>query len=278
MDGAPILISCFEGATTFMGHRGMTKRQRKIIIWVNVFLVAGFCLWHFGVAALFVLETHYVGWKFPVVKQTPVELTDLSIAQAPGQKLTYFGYEFEVPWDIDEQKTKQIGKMELIAFRSGNALVFSRPGPKEFVQTFLLATKVGPDKVRSLWGEEALKSDYSLYRLILEATPGEVTLFTRRKDAVRSSMLILFKGVMMPRGGESGVFRVRAGKFQGFQFGDPQARPKSLNVEIFVDDGGLSFAFSQKAEGPAPAITQAEINRVVQTVRKVPEPSLSASR
>jgi hypothetical protein len=91
-------------------------------------------------------------------------------------------------------------------------------------------------------------------------------------------MLILFKGIMTPRGGESGIFRVRADKFRGFQYGDPRTRPKSLNVEIFADDGGLSFAFAQKGQGLSPAITQAEINRVIQTVRKIPESGLSASR
>jgi hypothetical protein len=256
----------------------MTKRQRKLVIWANVFLVAGFCVWHFGVAALFVLETRYVGWKFPVVRKTPVELTDLSVSQAPGQRISYFGYEFDVPWEIDQEKTKQTGKMELVAFRSGNALLFSKAAPKEFVRTFLSATKVNPDKVRNLWGEDVLASDYSLYRFILEATPPQVTLFTRREDAVRNSMLILFKGIMTPRGGESGIFRVRTDKFRGFQYGDPQARPKSLNVEIFADDGGLSFAFAQRGEGPASAITQAEINRVIQTVHRIPEPALSASR
>jgi hypothetical protein len=261
-----------------MGRGRMTRRQRKLVIWANVFIVTGFCVWHFGVAAFFVLETHYVGWKFPAVQKTPMELMDFSISQAPGQRLSYFGYEFEVPWDIDQEKTKQTGKMQLIVFRSGNAILFSRAAPKEFVQTFLTTTKVDPEKVRNLWGEEALESDYSLHRLILEATPGEVTMFTRREDAVRSSMLILFKGIMTPRGGESGIFRVRTGEFRGFQYGDPQARPKSLNVEIFADDGGLGFVFAQRSEGLFPAITQAEINRVIQTVRKIPEPALSASR
>ncbi len=262
-----------------MGRRRMTKRQRKLVIWANVFMVTGFCVWHFGVATLFVLETRYVGWKFPVVKKTPMELTDLSVAQAPGQKLFYFGYEFEVPWgDLDEGKMKQVGKGQLIAFRSGNALLFSRAAPKEFVKTFLSTTKVDPDKARSLWGEQALESDYSLHRLMLEVTPRQVTLFTRREDAVRSSMLVLFKGIMTPRGGESGIFRVRTDKFQGFQYGDPQMRPKSLDVEIFADDGGLSFAFAQKGQGFSPAITQAEINRIIQTVRKIPESGLSASR
>lgn len=262
-----------------MGRRSLSKRQRKWLVRANVALVAGFCVWHFGVATFFVAETRYVGWKYPAVKQAPIGLTDCSISQATGRKLSYFGYEFEVPWDdLDEGKTKQMGKMRLIAFRSGNAMLFSRMAPKEFVQTFLSSTKVDPENVRKLWGEEALESDYALHRLILEATPEQVTLFTHREDAVRDAMLILFKGIMMPRGGESGIFRVRTEKFQGFQFGDPHSRPKSLDVEIFAEDGGLGFIFAQKDKGTTPAITQAEINRVIQTARKIPEEGSSAGR
>jgi len=262
-----------------MRRRKMTKRERRLVVWANVFIVTGFCVWYLGVAIFFVAEARYVGWKFPMVKKTPTELTDLSVSQAPGRKLSYFGYEFEVPWsDLDEGKMKRVGKGQLIAFRSGNAILFSRAAPKEFVQTFLSTTKVDPDKVRNFWGKEALESDYSLHRLILEATPGQVTLFTRREDAVRGAMLLVMKGIMMPRGGESGIFRVRTGKFQGFQYGDPQMRSNSLNVEIFAEDGGLYFVFAQKGQGLSPAITQAEINRVIQTVRKIPESGLSASR
>lgn len=260
-----------------MGRRGLSKRQRKWLVRVNVVLVAGFCVWHFGVAALFVVETRYVGWKFPAVKNAPVELTDSSISEAAGRKLSYFGYEFEVPWDdLDEGKTKQIGKMQLIAFRSGNAVLFSRMAPKEFVQTFLANTKIDPDNLRKVCGEEALHSDYSLHQLILEATPGQITLLTRREDAARSAMLLVMKGVMVPGEGESGIFRVRTDQREGFQYGDPQSRPKSLDVEIYADDGGLSFIFAQKVKGSGPAITQAEINRVIQTARKIPVEGLSA--
>jgi hypothetical protein len=157
-------------------------------------------------------------------------------------------------------------------------VLFSRTEPKEFVKTFLSSTKIDPDNLRRVCGEEALQSDYSLHRLILEAMPGQITLLTRREDAVRNSMLLLMKGVLVPTGGESGIFRVRNEKFQGFQYGDPQRRPKSLDVEIFAEDGGLSFVFAQKDNGAGAAITQGEINRVIQTARKIPAAGLSASR
>jgi hypothetical protein len=262
-----------------MGRKSLSKRQRKWLVRANVVLLAAFCLWHFGVTALFVLEARYVGWKFPAVYRAPMDLVDSSISPAPGRTLSYFGYEFEVPWDdVNEGKMKQVGKAQLIAFRSGNALLFSRMAPKEFVQTFLSSTKADPENVRKLWGVDALESDYALHRLILEITPGQLTLLNPRESAARGAMLLLFKGIMMPRGGESGIFRVRTEGFQGFQFGDPESRPKSLDVEMFSDDVGLSFIFAQRADGIAPAITQAEINRVLRTARKVPEEALSADR
>lgn len=91
-------------------------------------------------------------------------------------------------------------------------------------------------------------------------------------------MLLVMKGVMVPKGGETGIFRVRTGDFRGFQYGDPRRRPKSIDVEIFSDSGGLAFLFGQREKGSVPAITQAEINRVIQSARKAPEQDLSASR
>ena len=40
------------------------------------------------------------------------------------------------------------------------------------------------------------------------------------------------KGVLVPKEGESGIFRVQNDNFQGFQYGDPQSRPKSLDVVV----------------------------------------------
>jgi hypothetical protein len=262
-----------------MSKRALSKRHRNRLVWVNVLLVAGVCVWYFGAAALFVVETRYVGWKFPAVRKAPVELTDLSVSPAMGQKLSYFGYEFEVPWDdLDEGKTKQIGAIQLIVFRSGNAILFSRMAPREFVETFLANTKIDRNNFRKLCGDGALESDYSLKRLILEVTPGQINLMTPRPEAARGAMLLVMKGVMIPRGGESGIFRVRSGNFQGFQFGDPLSRPKAMSVEIFGEEGGLSFIFAQKEKAAGLGIAQGEMNRVVQTARKIPAEGLSAER
>ena len=78
--------------------------------------------------------------------------------------------------------------------------------------------------------------------------------------------LILLKGLSTPRGSDSSMFIVRAGEFKGFQFGHPPDS-RGVDVELFADSGSLDFIFVQKANGPT-AILQADINRVVQTLKK----------
>jgi hypothetical protein len=251
----------------------MAKRGKILIALASACGVSVIYLWFFGVATAFALEARYTGWKTPVVKRTPIELTDLSMSQVPGRKLEYSGYEFEVPWEVDEEKTRHTGQIQVIALQSGNTILFSSMLAGEFIKTFTSSSSVGPNDLKKLYGEDALESDYSLHRRILEATPARTTLFSTRRDAVSNAMLVVIKGIMLPAEADSGIFQVRTPGYEGFQYGDPQRRPKAIEVKIFANDGGLAFVFTQRDNGTTRAITQAEVNRVIQTVRKVKQPS-----
>ncbi len=69
--------------------------------------------------------SYYAARKAPAVARiVPTELKDQTVSQAPGSRLSYFGYEFEVPWnDIDETQTKFYPKDKptrvVLVFRSG---------------------------------------------------------------------------------------------------------------------------------------------------------------
>lgn len=254
-----------------LAHERAVSKRRRILFFVAI--SASLCviyLWFLGVATMLALEARYVSWKIPVVKKTPVELSDQSIAQGTGRKLYYFGYEFEVPWEMDEAKSKQVGEMQLVAFRSGNTLLVSRIAPKEFVNDFLSTGKRDPAGMRALYGDDVFGSDYLLKERIFETTPDKVGLFIPRKEAAGNAMLLLIKGIMMPFSAESGIYRVRTGDFRGFQFGDTRSRPRSVDLEIYNEEGGLGFIFTQQQNTSNPAITQAQINRVIQSLRKLP--------
>jgi hypothetical protein len=228
-------------------------------------------LWLFGTQTFFVLEAHNAARKLPFVKLAPIELADLSISQAPGMKLSYFGYEFEIPWtDIDEGKTKIIGgNKAIIVFRSGNVLSIWSGQPHEFMNGLLEQWKIDRETFRKMYGNEALQSDYNFQRLILETTPDKITLFSPRETAVSQGMLLMVKAISVPGDPNSGIFAVQGKALKGFQYGRPESPLKHLSVELFPEDGHLDLLFGQKKDGPT-IISQADINRIVQTMEKVP--------
>jgi hypothetical protein len=248
------------------------SRWKRVLITFGIVAVAGVMyLWLFGTQTFLVLEAHNAARKLPFIKLKPVELTDLSISLAPGMKLSYFGYEFDIPWtDIDKEKTKIIGgNKAIIAFRSGNALsVWSGP-PHEFMNGLIEQGKIDRDTFRKVYGDEALQSDYNFVRRILETTPDSVTLFSRRKTAGSQEVLLMVKAICVPGDPNSEIFAVQGKAFKGFQYGRPLSPPKLLDVELFPENGHLDLLFGQKKDGPT-VISQADINRVVQTIHKVP--------
>jgi len=245
------------------------SKTRRILIWLGATVaLAGVYLWLFGVSTVVALETRYLGWKNPEMKRTPVELLDSSLSAPSGKMIVFNGYEFEIPWqDVDEEKSKVIKTHKAIAFHSGNAILVGVSAPKEFVNV-ILKSGLDADSFRAIYGEEPLKSDYAMHRLMLESSPQRITPFSGQKFAIGESMMIIMKAISMPSGADSGLYSVRSNEFKGFQYGDPGKRPKRITIELFADNGSINLVISQKTDGTAPVATQAEINRMIQSVRR----------
>jgi len=261
---------------TFSGRRPMS-RQKRILAGLGIaIIVCSTYLWLFGVQSYFALGARYMARKMPVLKMVPVAPPDSSISKAPGSKLSYFGYEFEVPWDdIDEAKSRIVGDIAIITFRSGNVLSVWNGSPHSFINTVVSSGKLEPDTFRQLYGDKAMESDYALLRIMLETTPDKITPFVSKKQAVSCATLLLMKGFAAARG-ESGIFAVTAGEFEGFQFGRPQNLPIGYDVELFSDSGSLDFVFGQKVNGPT-LISQPDINRILNTIHKVPAATMASA-
>jgi len=254
------------------------SNTKRILIWLGATIAfAGVYLWFFGVSTGLALETRYFGWKNPEMKRTPVALLDSSLSAHSGKMIVFNGYEFEIPWqDVDEEKSTVIKTHKAIIFHSGNAILVGLSAPKEFVNV-VLRSGFDTESFRAIYGDEPLKSDYAMHKLMLESAPQRITPFSSRKFAIGESMMIIMKAVGMPSGADSGLYAVRSKEFKGFQYGDPRERPPKIRVDLFADDGGISFTISHKTDGTAPIVTQAEINRMIQSVRRCsPDSSCAA--
>lgn len=131
----------------------------------------------------------------PGVWKAPIKIPDLGISTASGMKLSCFGWEFEVPWkDLDPSKTKPIGKppwqWQVIGFRSGRRIVFMRRPANYWPKVLFPPSGTYTEKAYNRWlfGADAW-SDYAFTRVILEATPDQLTPFTFRGKGARLTLL-----------------------------------------------------------------------------------------
>ncbi|MGH9698441.1 MAG: hypothetical protein ACRD52_03175 [Candidatus Acidiferrales bacterium] len=240
-------------------------------------LVGGVYLWFFGVQTTCALTVRYFCRKMPDVAKIPLPLSDLSISKVPHRTVSYFGYEFELPWDdVDEKKDKTVGTIHISYSRSGNAFWFSTFPPKEFANYVMKATKLDPQGFRQMFGNDAFESDYGFHQKMLQLTPSKITPFVSRRQAVAGQMLLMIKAISMPKA-DSGIFSIHSPSFEGFQFENPQARPSRITEELYSNDGGIDVMFIQKVEGSVPTISQSEINRVIQSIRKIPVPTVASN-
>lgn len=248
----------------------MPRWARVLVILGSLFVGTVAYLWFFGQQTFLALLARSESRRLPAIKEVPVPLPDSSVSPVPHAKVSYFGYEFELPWDgVDETKSKTVGTIRVIAFHSGNALLFSTFPPKDFVNLIMKDANLDPRSFRQLFGEEASDSDYGFYEQMLQATPSQITPFVSRQKATAAQILLLFKGISMPRA-ESGIFVIQAAGFRGFQFENPQSRPRQIIDDLYSNAGGVELMFGQKTDGSAPEISQPEINRVIRSIRKIP--------
>jgi hypothetical protein len=244
-------------------------KWKRTLLCVSAFVsVCVVYLWFFGAQTFFALQARKWGRQIPIVNSIPVELRDLSISRAKGEKLSFKGAEFEVPWaDVDEGKSRVVGNWAFIKFRSGNSILLCVSPPDGFITSMSKDKTPDPQLFSAIYGPEVLRSDYALHKAIFETTPGQITLFTPANRAAGLASVIMIKAIMPPTT-DWAIYNIRSKDFKGFQLGNPGRRPKRMCLELYGDDVGFEISIWQNTSGYGPGITQADLNRIIQTVHK----------
>ena len=228
------------------------------------------------------LATIFVGaeWVAPVVmsietarkpprdaRLVPVELQDLTISQAPGRKLSYFGYAFEIPWnDLDETKTK-LGPMVVLGFHSGLGMMVGASPAKLSVNGLSSSWHVSQARLQSAFGAETMHSDCNFLNMLYQFTPEQMHRWALSPRVhYREFMLLLLKSAALSPSAEKGFFYIHNQGYRRFQEGDPKNTPMIM-VRLYSDEGEIEFTIF-RADHQNLAVSQAEINRIVQSLRK----------
>jgi hypothetical protein len=247
---------------------------RHILITVIVTLALVFVglNWVAPVAASF-----YAAKKAPAVARiVPIDLKERSVSDTPVTKLSYLGYEFELPWsDLDETRTTlypkdKPGKTKVdLHFRSGLRLVVSAHSPREWVNQLPTELSVSPQDLDSAFGRETMKSDYSFSEILYEFTPDKMNHWAFFQSGLnRDEFLLIIKSMALSKSAETGIFRVQNQSYKGFQEGNPLIRQDAIEVRLFSDEDGVEMLFFQKDYKKSAGVTQPEINRIVQSLHK----------
>ena len=251
---------------TLEAMNGDTTRKRKhwkIMMGCVTILVVGTYLWLFWFQTFMVVFTRHSYRNFPIMSMVPIELSDHSINQGSGSRLSCFDYDFEVPWTDVDTDNVQRKAMVLVPFRSGLQMLVGHGSTHDLIDTIIESTKIKPEEFRAMY-PNSVRSDYDLLRLALNATPAQVRILDSKESVSRLSTLLLYKALLVP--GDSGIFSIQNPEFKGFQYGDPSKHPNRVTAYLYSSSGIVEFSFSQKGMKPL-AISQADINRVIQTMR-----------
>jgi hypothetical protein len=244
------------------------KLSRRFLIVIGCIAFLIFVAYMWGFQTVLAVELRYRARQVRIFNLTPKDLSSLEADTRPGTRLLPPGFRFEVPWkDFDKGKSKLYPHIAVFAFDSGHAIYFFGSSAGDTTLLAEVEKDFGDSKgaLSMLFGPEATKSDYDFQRTFLWTTPSEIRPWTDRRQAVRISFLLLIKAISSV-GGETGVFAIYGNGWKGFQFDDPAKGQRRVTLELYDPQGRhVEIIFALKHDSPV-RITQAAINRVLQTL------------
>jgi hypothetical protein len=260
----------------------MKLLRRTLTTIVITFAVILVCLYWIAPVALSFYEARKV---LPVARVVPTELKDHSVSQAPGTKLSYVGYQFEVPWgDLDETKTTPYPKDKaektrvVLSFRSGLRLVVTAFPAREIVNAWASEFKAQPQGIELLFGPGTSTSDYTFVKNVYGFTPNKMHYWSFSRGLhFREQMVLLTKSITPVKAAASGIFNLRNQHYQGFQQGDPRVTKDDIVVDLYSDDGAFEMVLSRRDYTSPTGVTQPEINRIVESLRKATPGEVASS-
>ncbi len=223
----------------------------------------------------------------PITRVVPADLKDSSVSSSPGAKLSYLGYEFDVPWnDLDESKTLLFPKDKpektrvILTFQSGLRLMATKGSPRQITGELMREDfKMKPTTFAAIFGPEAIDSDYEFTKRVMEFSPDRMHHWSLAPSIhAREEVLLLVKSMLPAKSAESGIFNVRNSTYQGFQQGNPEApstKQDGIVLTLYATDDAIEVVFAQKES--THLITQSEINRVIQSLHRVEREAMAVS-
>jgi hypothetical protein len=203
--------------------------------------------------------------KLPGVKVAPRPLADYFVSDASGTALSYFGYEFDVPWNASfKEKAFSKNGIVQIEFESGQNVTFIVPKNQNGLLTEIVQDEsMYMKNLQVVFGDLMNRSPYDQQAALLNTTPSSIRAFGPRAEAIRGVTLLTIKAIASPSGLETGVFSFELPDKRGFQIGDPQ-KSRRVDLEVF-DIGGHHVEIICATVKDGIRLSQPELNRILKS-------------
>jgi hypothetical protein len=210
--------------------------------------------------------------KVPGVRVAPQPLADYSVSAGPTTALSYFGYEFEVPWNTAFKAKGGKASIVQLQFDSGQSLVFIAPANQSgFFTEIVQDRSMNMANLQPILGDLTNKSAYDQEVALLSTTPENVRAFGPRTEAVRGATLLTIKAIAVGPDLATGVFSFQFPDKRGFQIGDPQ-KSKRVDLKVF-DMGGHHVEILLYAGKDSANFSQSEINCILTSLGPAKAPA-----
>jgi hypothetical protein len=222
--------------------------------------------------------TRSIAKRAPYVWVTQRPLVNYDVSAAPGTKLSYFGYKFEVPWIGDfKERGGQNGIVEL-KFDSGRTLLFIAPkNHAGLLSEIVDDSSMHMKNPQSVFGDLTTRSPYDQYAALLNTTPSSIHAFGPRAEAARNQLLLMFKSTTSASMLRTGAFSFDLPETHGFQIGDP-GKGRSAQLEVFVKENGNWVEIICRTKNDSVKLSQPELNRILASFHAEEKDSLTSAR
>ena len=209
----------------------------------------------------------WVARKVPGVRVAPRSLEDYSVSPGPATALSYFGYDFQVPWKAAFKAKGGKASIVQLQFDSGQNLTFIVTSSETGLLSEIVQDRsMNMAGLQPIFGNLTNRSAYDQYAELLNTTPQRIRAFGPRAEAVRGTTLLTIKAIAVGPGLPTGVFSFQFPDKRGFQVGDPQ-KSKRVDLEVFGMGGHLVeillFANDRAT------LSQPQINRILTSLHPV---------
>jgi hypothetical protein len=220
------------------------------------------------------LSARRMGEYDPRLKLVPVSLPSNADAPLSYSSVEHFGFKFLLPSGAFRDGA-ETADMTMMWFHDGG-LEFHNPSDQE--DWSLLKIIQDDENAEKLLGKEILHSKFLLLQAAMSTTPEQVKWWRFRSSRnERAHLLLLVKSLALIGAVSSHpftispIYTVTAGNIRGFQFGNPNAAPYEVHLDLFdKTDRHLRFDISGLGRH-GPLLTQRELNVMVASIQSVSE-------